>query len=305
MTNLYVLYGCPRSGKSTWAKEMRDKNPNKIVRVNKDDLRAMLHAPGHNNGQEKLTVSIRDKIIEKSLKDGKDVIVDDTNFPFGGQHYKRCCEIAQLVGDVTVIEKFFDANLPDLLRRNKESLDGKPVPEDVIYNMFNKHVKGKQYTFNTVYFQPLEKVKYNSDLPDCVIFDVDGTLAHMQGRSAYDWKRVGEDSVDFNIRKIFDYLKVSQFDGQGPSEMIIFTGRDGSCLSETITWLTDNKIFYDKIFIRPEGNMEKDFVIKKRMYDENIKGKYNVIAVFDDRQQVVDMWRSMGITVCQVAYGDF
>ena len=33
--------------------------------------------------------------------------------------------------------------------------------------------------------------------------------------------------------------------------------------------------------------------------------KDDVFAVFDDRQQVVDMWRSNGLTCFQVADGDF
>jgi len=31
----------------------------------------------------------------------------------------------------------------------------------------------------------------------------------------------------------------------------------------------------------------------------------DIFAVFDDRQQVVDMWRDNGLTVFQVADGDF
>ena len=34
-------------------------------------------------------------------------------------------------------------------------------------------------------------------------------------------------------------------------------------------------------------------------------GKDNVAMVFDDRQQVVDMWRQNGLTCFQVADGDF
>ena len=311
MNTIYLTYGCPRSGKSTWAKKKRDENPGKIVRTNKDDLRAMLHTAVHSFQQEKFTVAIRDKIVEKALRDGKDVIVDDTNFPFGGQHFKRMCEIAKLVGDVQVVEKYFDAELRELIKRNKESLDGKPVPEDVIHNMFNKHVKGKPYTCGTYYFPPIQKVEHNPDLPDCIIFDVDGTLAHKGDRSAYDWKRVGEDSVDENVKMInnlidsFNYYKSLDEPHENTVKVFIFTGRDGSCLEETEEWLNAYNIYYDDIFIRPAGNMEKDSVIKKRIYDENIKDKYNVIAIFDDRQQVVDMYRSLGLTVCQVNYGDF
>ena len=39
----------------------------------------------------------------------------------------------------------------------------------------------------------------------------------------------------------------------------------------------------------------------------NLEGldKDDVFAVFDDRNQVVDMWRSNGLTCFQVAKGDF
>lgn len=57
--------------------------------------------------------------------------------------------------------------------------------------------------------------------------------------------------------------------------------------------------------MRPEGNNEKDSIIKRRMFDEYIRGKYYVDFVLDDRNQVVEMWRNMGLTCLQVAEGDF
>jgi hypothetical protein len=42
----------------------------------------------------------------------------------------------------------------------------------------------------------------------------------------------------------------------------------------------------------------------KQMWLDGI-GVDNVAMVFDDRQQVVDMWRSNGLTCFQVADGDF
>lgn len=57
--------------------------------------------------------------------------------------------------------------------------------------------------------------------------------------------------------------------------------------------------------MRPEGDSRKDSVVKEEMYNEHIKYKYNVKAIYDDRQQVVDMWRDLGLTVFQVDKGDF
>lgn len=311
MLEIFITYGIPASGKDTWALEQMRKYPNKYKRITKDLLREMIDGTSHSFENEKFILNIRDKIIEKALRDGKSVIVSDTNFPFGGKHFQRICEIAQLVGDVQVIEKFFDVDVKECIKRN--SLRDRKVPEDVIHNMFNKHVKGKPYDFKTYYFPPIQKVPYNQDLPDCVIFDIDGTLAHKGNRSAYDWKRVGEDTADENIKRlnsIFDWYSYSVANLNGTDEnddvkIFIFTGRDGVCLEETKQWLLANDIMYDDIFIRPAGNMEKDSVIKKRMYEEHIKDKYNVVAIFDDRLQVCQMWRSLGLTVCQVDWGDF
>ena len=38
---------------------------------------------------------------------------------------------------------------------------------------------------------------------------------------------------------------------------------------------------------------------------DSVVNKDDVFAVFDDRQQVVDMWRDNGLQVFQVADGDF
>ena len=57
--------------------------------------------------------------------------------------------------------------------------------------------------------------------------------------------------------------------------------------------------------MRMQGNNEKDSVIKRRMFDNHIRGKYYIEYVLDDRNQVVEMWRSIGLICLQVADGDF
>jgi hypothetical protein len=49
----------------------------------------------------------------------------------------------------------------------------------------------------------------------------------------------------------------------------------------------------------------KDAIMKEELYRQHIEGKYNIKFVLDDRQQVVDMWRGLGLTVFQVDEGDF
>ena len=92
---------------------------------------------------------------------------------------------------------------------------------------------------------------------------------------------------------------------QEDTTIIVLTGRDGSCKQLTIDWLTDNGIVYDEIYTRAEGDERKDSIIKRELFDNHIRGRYNVEFVLDDRNQVVEMWRQMGLKCLQVAEGNF
>ena len=87
--------------------------------------------------------------------------------------------------------------------------------------------------------------------------------------------------------------------------VIVMSGRDESCRTETERWLNKHNIPFDFLFMRPEGDMRKDNIIKHELFNKYVRDNYDVKFVLDDRQQVVDMWRKMGITCLQVAEGDF
>jgi uncharacterized HAD superfamily protein len=132
-----------------------------------------------------------------------------------------------------------------------------------------------------------------------IIVDIDGTLAKMNGRGPFEWHRVGEDKVNEPVKTVVNAMSKL-------FKVIIFSGRDGVCRTETINWLYANSIKYDKIFMREAGNYEKDSIIKRRLFDTFVKDEYDVQFVLDDRNQVVDMWRKdLGLTCFQVDYGDF
>jgi len=43
--------------------------------------------------------------------------------------------------------------------------------------------------------------------------------------------------------------------------------------------------------MRPDNDNRKDALVKKNMYEKNIKNIYDVDFILDNRNQVVDMWR--------------
>jgi len=72
------------------------------------------------------------------------------------------------------------------------------------------------------------------------------------------------------------------------------------CREETMRWLEDNDIVFDQLYMRATDDTRKDSIVKQEIYDKHIKDKYNVVFVFDDRPQVVQMWRDNGLFVFDV-----
>lgn len=290
---LIYTYGLPGSGKSTWALNKVKKDGN-FKRINKDDLRDMIDAGKHSQNKEKMICKVRDSLIYGFLESGFNVIVDDTNFNL--RHIERFNEIAKtaenmLDCEVKVIKKdFTNVPLEECIMNDEARLD--TVGEKVIRDMYNRYLK-------PICNNQTKLIEDSPYLPDCVIVDIDGTLAHRKNRGPFDWKRVGEDDVDDRISRLVDH-----FDELG-YEIILVSGRDSVCSDETRDWLEENGIHHDKLYMREEGDIRKDVIIKQEIYEKYIKGKYNVFLVLDDRNQTVNGWRELGLKTLQVEPGDF
>jgi len=309
---VYFLRGLPASGKSTWAREKieRDRQQNITTkRVNKDDLRAMLDNSIHSKGREKFILSVRDEIIYEVLSSGWNIIVDDTNFnPIHKERVESIVsgivEMAKFDNNVDmnieIVEKFFDTGVHECIKRDAKR--DSPVGKKVIVEMHNKCLR-----------TDVPKIReHDPSLLDCLIVDVDGTLAlHENRRSPFEYWKVGEDILNRPVADLLTHLQHSL----GRKEnmyTLIMTGRenlsdeDGQTISNlTQAWLDKHLILFDDIFIRAEGDHRPDFEVKRELWEKNVKGKYNVLYVLDDRKQVIDMWREQGLTVLDVAGNEF
>lgn len=155
----------------------------------------------------------------------------------------------------------------------------------------------------------MEKTKireYMEDRCDCIICDLDGTLAINQNRGWFEYAKVIDDPVDTRLLRIIkNYLKQKV-------RVFFLTGREdiGVCREMTRQWLVKHLPEFEYVFdynliMREMGDHRGDQITKKELYERYIKDNYNVLCVFDDRQKVVDMWRKQGLLCCQVAKGDY
>lgn len=136
--------------------------------------------------------------------------------------------------------------------------------------------------------------------PSAVIVDVDGTLALVHDRSPYSHLGVLKDKPNQPVIAVARALAA-----QG-NTLVIVSGRSELAREDTERWLDRHLgVEYDGPFMRADRDGRKDATIKREIYDRDIKPNYDVLCVLDDRDQVVEMWRSLGLTCLQVARGDF
>ena len=279
-----MLKGLIASGKTTFAKQYIKDNPN-TKRINKDDLRAMIDNSLWSKKNEKMILKIRNMITEKFLEEGYDVIIDDTNLH--SSHKNTMWKIAAKY-EATVEVKEFNVSVEECIRRDAKREN--PVGKKVIMRM------AKQFGLLPEEKQ-LNPLMFDDGLSYCWIFDLDGTIAHINNRSPYDGKSCASDIVNRSVVSFLDTVHKLY-------KVIIFSGRNGDSEPETKKWLEDNFINYDELHMRKIGDKRKDSIVKKEMFDEFIKDKFNVIGVIDDRKQVKKMWVELGVTVFDVNQND-
>lgn len=323
MRTILIYKGLPGCGKSTEAKKLLKKEPGRWKRFNRDDLRSMIDDGQFSKDNEEFVLEVQEKLIRAALQDGYDVIVDNTHLV--PQTVKKLHKLAESVGDVTVLEKGFNVPIEECLARNAKREGRARVPDDVIHRMAKASGidRGNTLLDKTAYYPPRDNGSpdvYEADeaLPKAILCDLDGTLALMGNRSPYDASQC--DVLDKpNWPVIITVLAMHQ---QGV-EVIFMSGRDSQyrpqtvnfieqwCRPEFLTQLTEQvgpavtSVIPYELHMRGTGDQRKDSIIKSELFDEHVRGKYNVLFVLDDRNQVVDFWRSIGLSCFQVAPGNF
>lgn len=158
------------------------------------------------------------------------------------------------------------------------------------------------------------------------IFDIDGTIADCSHRLHFlkppaglihfkkdetDWKpdwdafydACGEDNLIMSVVRLCRALRHS---GAG---IIYVTGRPERIRDKTAKWIIHNGLpefsLATRLFMRKDGDHRPDYEVKREIYETQIRNEYDVIGVFEDRKQCVDMWRALGLQCYQVNNGDY
>ena len=300
MKKLILTRGIQGSGKSTWARQWVAEDPENRVRINNDDIRNML-GKYWVTSRENLVSSIKKNMAEEAINRGYDIVVDNMNLnPREVKLWEKVVELNNEDPDGYKYEiefKDFFIPLEECIRR--DAMRPNPIGEKVIRETWKRYKHFIQTSEVEKYVNNL--IKEDESKPYCLVVDMDSTLCFNTTKRPWYGEGAAEGMIN-DVPNMGVLRLVEQWTKPGPTaytnNLIIATGRDTSQEEVTKQWLAKYNIYPQEFYFRREGDYRKGVEVKKEQI-EKILEKYNVVAIIDDCEPIVNMYREMGLTVLQ------
>lgn len=154
-------------------------------------------------------------------------------------------------------------------------------------------------------------------MTDCYVFDIDGTIADLSHRLHH----ISEEFDDQGMKRKKDWdaffanaskdapiphvIKLARHLAMAGPAIVYVSGRSDQCRRETSDWLGRHELPVGTLYMRKAGDHRPDNLVKGELLDKLQEDGYRPLMAFDDRDQVVKMWRERGVPCAQVAEGAF
>lgn len=315
---LTLLVGPPGSGKSTLAKPQCAIEG--AVYINQDSQGREGHLEN----------------FKKAISEGKSIVVD--RMGFNRDQRNRYLDPAKAAGyetEIIVLHQPYSVCLERVCARtNHETIKDEASARGALGLFFSKYERVQDNEANKI-----TRIWPDGPKEMAIYSDLDGTLCDVEHRRHFvrppantlvgpdgsmvnvfgdldpwpldkplpkfkkNWKNFFKNlSYDPVNKPVMEVLKKFSKDGYS---IVYATGRPDNYKRETAIWLHDNDAPVGHLFMRRRDDNRDDDIVKEIILDFEILTRYNVLFCLDDRDQVVRMLRKRGLTVFQVADGDF
>ena len=286
---LILLVGPAGSGKSTLARQLNTMEA--FVRINQDE-----------QGRGHLA------FFDETVLAGQNVVVDRMNFTKGQR--SRYIDIAKSQGYTTkiiVLHQPYEVCLERCIKRQgHETIQDEASARGALNMFFSKYERVEDGEADVV-----ERRWPDGPKPLAVWSDLDGTLCEVSHRRHFvrrpqgekkDWngffKAMSEDTVNVPVMETLKRFSHTH-------AIVYCSGRPDNYKKETKIWLKENGAPEGSLFMRLRNDQRQDNIVKEVLLDFEVLTRYRLLFCMDDRDQAIRMLRNRGLSVFQVADGDF
>ena len=299
---IILTRGIPGSGKSTWARAWVAESPETRIRINNDDIRNMLGnywVPS----REDLVSFIKHKSAVAAMCHGYDIVVDNMNLNPKEVNFwetiidshNKDTEGVNLGFEKYKYEiEFKDFFIPVEECLKRDAMRPNPIGEKTIKDIWRKY----RHFIQTTQVEKLVNnlVEYDPNKEDCIVIDMDSTMCF--NTSKRPWYGPGSTEgmiTDIPNKGVVDVVKAMQ---DADYNIIVCTGRNEAQREVTEQWLKGHYIEPTEIYMRNDYDYRKGVEIKEELINKILE-KYNITAIFEDCEPIVQKLRDMGLTVLQ------
>ena len=251
--------------------------------------------------REPLVSEMKQYLTKAAMDRGYDIVIDNMNLnPKEVKFWKTVVEFNNTDPDGYKYEiefKDFFISLEECIRR--DAMRPNPIGEKVIRDTWKRYKHFIQTSEVEKYVNNL--IKEDESKPYCLVVDMDSTLCFNTTKRPWYGEGAAEGMIN-DVPNMGVLRLVEQWVKPGPAayshNLIIATGRDTSQEEVTKQWLAKYNIYPQEFYFRKQGDYRKGVEVKKEQI-EKILEKYNVVAIIDDCEPIVQMYRDMGLTVLQ------
>lgn len=194
------------------------------------------------------------------------------------------------------------SSVDECIRR--DAMRPNPIGEKVIRQTWKRY---KDFIIHEeIMAAKAKSLVQDTNLPAAIIVDMDATVClNTSGRPFYGEGAAEGMLTDEPITPVIELIR--NFCDNYPAKLIILTGREDTpeVRKATEQWLENNWLHPDILLMRPVKSFTAGPICKKKLYEDNIKGKFYIPFVLEDNCKCVEMWRNEGLICLQPNEGKF